>query len=159
MMLCRTAQFFFSLLPVTAIRDLLLRHHIQTCPRCQESLISQSDILSSLVMETDLQDLAPMWPSVRSRLDKKRRQNKPIPLLRWRWGYTGLTAVFLLVAVIFILVFFSNGDFQIMLESGFKVHYARIENKPAQTLFYQPQDSNMIIIWVEKNHEREMNYE
>ena len=156
---CKTVQFLFSLLPLNRFRALLIRHHIQSCPHCQKRLITQTEILSSLVKETNLEGLAPMWPAVRAKLNGRKREKNRGRGLGWQWGIAGLSAVILMAAVIFVFGFFSNGDFQIMLENGFKVHYTQINNEPAQALLYQPQDTNMIFIWVEKSNEKEMHYE
>jgi hypothetical protein len=132
-------------------QDFLLRKHIQNCPACQGNLASLEETKSLLIQEGEVGDLEDLWPKIKVRLSEEKRKKEGLRLPRWGWavGAAGLVAV----VIIGLWLFWSAHLGKPSEEPGraFQIKYIRVHNQPARTYLFQPQDSNMIIIWAEEN--------
>ncbi len=148
---CRMVNFLFSIIPLKRGQDFLLRKHIQNCPSCQENLASLEETKSVLIQEGEVGNLEDLWPKVKIKLTEEERKEKLFHLPSWGWavGAAGLIAV----VIIGLWLFWSAqlGKPSEELGRRFQIKYIRVHNKAARTYLFQPQDSNMIIIWAEEN--------
>jgi hypothetical protein len=149
---CRMFNFLFSILPLKIWQDFLLRKHIQNCPACQENLAGLEETKSLLIQEGEVEGLEGLWPKVKVQLTKEKGKERLSRLPRWKWAFG---ATFLLIAI-FLSIWF----YQLVppgkapeqdITSPLQIKYIRIYDEPARTYFFQPQDSNMIIVWAEKD--------
>ncbi|NIM90477.1 MAG: hypothetical protein GTO17_05960 [Candidatus Aminicenantes bacterium] len=148
---CRMVNFLFSIFPLKIWQDFLLRKHIQDCSCCQENLASLEEAKSLLIQEGEVGDLEGLWPKVKVQLAEEERKEKYFRLPRWGWA---VGAAGLLVAIILgVWLFWSARLGKPSEEPGspFQIKYIRVHDKPARAYLFQPQDSNMIIIWAEEN--------
>ncbi len=149
---CRMVNFLFSIFPFKIWQNFLLQKHIQNCPACQENLASLEETKSLLIQEEEVGGLERLWPKVKLQLTKEKRKERLFRLPRWGWA---VGAAFLLIAIVLGIWFYQlappGKTPEEDITSPFQIKYIRIYDKPARTYLFQPQDSNMIIIWAEKN--------
>ena len=149
---CQVANLLFSIFPFNIWQDFLLQKHIQSCPACQENLASLEETKSLLIREGDVGSLEELWPKVKVQLTKEKGKERLSRLPRWGWA---VGAACLLVAIFLSIWFYqlvpSGKAPEQDITSPLQIKYIRIYDQPARTYLFQPQDSNMIIIWAEKN--------
>ncbi|MBC8359272.1 MAG: hypothetical protein H8E54_10075 [Candidatus Aminicenantes bacterium] len=150
---CRIIDFFFFIFPLKRWRDFLIRHHVQKCSVCQEKLAGVEDVKSFLFQESDVGDMVEIWPVVKEELEeeKSREQRAVKPRLRWAVGLASLFVAAVVVVGLYFTLSSKKGPSMGDLQERFQINYISIENKPAKTYIYRPGDSNMIIVWAEKN--------
>jgi len=152
-------EVFYGLIPWKPWQGLLIRLHIEKCPRCQAGLASREAVGSLLVQERGVDIGRPLWTGVESALredsDKERTKGWAAqqPVMR-RWGWAA-AAVFLLVLITGFLLL---KDFRpeeaasaAAVPARFELEYVRVGGRPANAVVYQPQGSDMIIVWAGKS--------
>ncbi len=149
---CRMISFFFSIFPFKIWQDFLLQEHIQNCSACQRNLVSLEETKSLLIQEGEVGRLEDLWPKVKLQITKEIRKERLFRAPRWAWA---VGATFLLIAIVLGIWFYQlappGKTPEADIISPFQIKYIRIYDKPARTYLFQPKDSNMIIIWAEKN--------
>jgi hypothetical protein len=149
---CRMVNFLFSIVPFKIWQDFLLRKHIHNCPACQENLASLEETKSLLIQESEVDGLEGLWPKVRLQLTKEKRKQRLFHLPRWAWAVGAACLLIALVLAIWLYQIAPSGKTQEKeITSPLQIKYIRIYDKPARTYLFHPQDSNMIIVWAEKN--------
>jgi len=150
---CKIVDFFFFVLPLKIWRDFLIRHHIQKCPVCQSKMASPEDVKSLLIQGSVGGNLDGLWPAVKAKLSGERKKEKRFswPRLRWIAGAACLLAAVIAGIWLYSLFIHEKSPSKEDLVERFQINYIRIENKPARAFLFQPHDSNMIIIWAERN--------
>jgi hypothetical protein len=156
---CKTVNFFYALIPLSRWRDFLIRRHIEGCVHCQAGLASRAESRSLLVQEVTAPLEGTLWRGIESKLaDEECRaakaiQRKAPSALRPRQWAVAAALLLVLVTGYWILK-----DFQPEAVSAaaaapecFELAYVRVEGQPANTVIYQPQGSDMIIVWAGKN--------
>ena len=152
MLRCRIINLLLSIFPLKIWQDFLLQKHIQDCPICQEKLASREETKSLLIQESEVGNLEDLWPKVKVQLPREKRKERLFRLPRWGWavGAVGLLAA-VLIGIWLYRPFALDKSLEEELGGEFQIKYIRVDNKPARTYIFQPQDSNMIIIWAEKD--------
>jgi hypothetical protein len=156
---CRTVNFFYALIPLSRWRNFLIRRHIEGCVRCQAGLASRAESRSLLVQQGAVSFGRSLWTAVESGLAGETGEPKktisrrtPASLEARKWA---VAAALLLVLV---TGYWILKDFQSEAVSAaaaaperFELAYVRIDGVPADVVIYQPQGSDMIIVWAGKN--------
>ncbi|HUU38784.1 MAG TPA: hypothetical protein VMW46_11360 [Candidatus Desulfaltia sp.] len=156
---CKTVSFFYALIPLRPWRDLLIRRHIEGCPHCQAGLASRGESRSLFVQEGTVSSGRTLWTGIESGLAdeagepiKTISRQAPSALRRRRWAVAA--ALLLVLATGYWLL----KDYQpeaVSVASAaparFELEYVRVDGQPANAVIYQPQGSDMIIIWAGKN--------
>ena len=154
---CRMSDFFFGLVPSRTWRDFLIGLHIEKCPRCQSRLVSREEARALLVRTGDLSGIENLWPGVRSELGKAnqtghRARTRPV----WKWGWAwGAAAVLATITGIWLLRGFRTSDMptsSLPLPDRFELEYVRIGGEAANAYVYQPQNSDMVLVWAGRNN-------
>jgi hypothetical protein len=159
MSLCKMVELFYALIPWKLWQGFLIRLHIEKCPRCQECLASREAVASLLVKERGENVGRPLWTGVESALregssrEGTRGRGVQQPVMR-RWGWTVATAFLIVLIAGFLLL----KDFRpdraastAAVPARFELEYVRVGGQPANTVVYQPQGSDMIIVWAGKS--------
>lgn len=150
MLKCKIIDFFASAIPLKRWQHFLIRHHTERCPDCLKKLASEDEVKSLLIQENGVGDLEGMWPAVKM---KMRQSGERFRLRgRWRWVYSA-AALLVIIAGLIWIYFASVPPPDIseeMTGDGFKINYIKVDDKPARAYVFRPQDSNMFIVWVEK---------
>jgi len=157
MLRCRLINLFYTILPLKIWRYFLIRGHIERCPFCQAELASREAAKSLMTTENEVSLDASLWPQVKAGLVSARsdraRETRLSAQKRWRWaaGAAGLLIVGL--ASFWLLRGYRIQD---MANGGkvpdrFRINYINVEDKPAHAYLYQPSESDLIIVWVQKS--------
>jgi hypothetical protein len=145
-------NFFFSILPLKIWQDFLLRKHIQNCPACQENLASLEETKSVLIQEGEVEGHEGLWPKVKVQLTKEKGKERLSRQPHWGWAVgTACALIVALLSIWFYQLIPPGKAPEQDITSPFQIKYIRIYDEPARTYLFQPQDSNMIIVWAEKD--------
>jgi len=106
-----------------------------------------------LIEESKAGSIEGLWPEIKKKLNQEKRKKQNSLWFRLRWAFG--TASFLMAAVAGILFYrtitLDKASLKENLVERFQINYIRIENKPARAFLFQPYDSEMIVVWAEKN--------
>jgi hypothetical protein len=156
---CKTVELFYALVPLKPWRDLLIRRHVEKCPRCLAGLASREAAGSLLVQESRVNISRPLWAEVESALvgdlggERIKDRAVQLPVMR-RWGWAVATAFLIVLVTGFWLLkdFRSEGmSSSAAVPARLELEYVRVGGQPANTVVYQPQGSDIIIVWAGKN--------
>jgi len=156
---CKTVEIFYALVPLKPWRGLLIRRHVEKCLQCQAGLASREAVGSLLVRETGVNIGRSLWTEVESALavdsaaERTKDRSARLPVMR-RWGWTVATAFLAVLITGFLLLknFRPEGTASTAsVPARFELDYVRVGGHPANTVVYQPQGSDMIIVWAGTN--------
>ena len=156
---CKTVEIFYALVPVKPWRGLLIRRHIEKCPRCLAGLASREAVGSLLVRETGVNIGRSLWTEVEAALvgesggERMKDRAVELPVMR-RWGWAVATAFLAVLISGFLLLkdFRPEGTASAAaVPARFELDYVRVGGQPANAVVYQPQGSDIIIVWAGKN--------
>ncbi|MDD8027157.1 MAG: hypothetical protein PHI34_11640 [Acidobacteriota bacterium] len=147
----------YRMIPLRAVRGRLAAH-AEACPSCGRRLAGREEVKRVLISAADLGRLDDIWPAVRKGSAGRRETGAetagPAPRL-WRLAAAagGLAAAIFLTA--FAVRYFGAGANGALIPAesggGFQLHYARIDERPADTFIVQSPGDNIVLVWVEKN--------
>jgi len=150
---CKIIWYAFAFGPLKIWQDFLIRVHIERCPDCQKKLISREAVQGITIQESQCVDADSLWNGFEQKVKKTNKNERQVfgPRRRWTYGMVVLL-VFLATAIWFIVLpQLRKTRIEERINGHFRINYIRIENKPAQAYVYQPQGSQMIIVWAQKN--------
>jgi hypothetical protein len=153
MLRCKIFGFAFSLVPLKKWQNFLIGFHMEKCPKCQNLLISREDVQGITIHENHFEDTDSIWDGFEQKVREAKTGRQHVLSPRWSWAY-GIAVVLILGAAAIWFALspqFRKNQVEESLNGHFRINYMRIENKPAQAYFFQPQDSHMIIVWAQKN--------
>lgn len=154
---CKVVSFLYRLVPVRLWRAFLIRAHFEGCPHCQQELASAAEARSLFVQESDLNLACPLWGdiarSLAARDDEAAEKSGVLPgrrLGRWAWAAAGIVLV--LLAGYWAWKGFRPDGRSPMPTAPvrFELEYVRVGGQPADAYVYQPQGSDIIIVWAGK---------
>lgn len=150
MIRCKIINFLFRVLPFRAFQGILIKHHFEKCPNCQNSLVKAEDarLFLELEKEEKSSEMVNLWPGISEKLcegsgEKVRTSFFP----KWRWAFVaaGLT-IFIFIGFLYLN---RPGSLTASELDQFQINYIKVEEQPAGTYVYEPQDSELIIVWAE----------
>jgi hypothetical protein len=154
---CKTVEFFYALIPLTCWRGFLVRRHIEKCPGCLAGLASREEAGSLLVQEGSANVSRSFWNGVAGAIAEdssgERAGDKilpPLPGLRWGWAVATAFLGVLLIGLFFLRDFQPERVSADAVQARFELDYVRVGGQPANAVVYQPQGSDMIIVWAQK---------
>ena len=156
MFFCGLVEFLVSALPVRGLQDFLVRRHVQKCPRCAGRLISREEARLCLEGERDVPEDPIFVRKVAGRAAQEMTRKGPWrsrkkPFARWAYAAAGL------LFFVGVLLWFSRGGgrnsgrLAVDTREKFRINYLKVDGAPADALIIQPRDSDMVIIWVDRN--------
>jgi len=156
---CKTVEIFYALVPLKSWRGFLIRLHIEKCPRCQAGLANREAVGSLLVHERGVNLGRSLWTGVESALREdsgremtRGRAFQPTSMRRWGWAAAASFLFVLIAGFLLLKDFRPEGESSTAaLPPRFELEYVRIGGQPANTVVYQPQGSDMIIVWAGKS--------
>jgi len=153
MLNCRIVEILFSIVPLNLWKDMLIRHHILKCSRCQGFLVDIKEVKTLLLQEKGTENLEGIWPEIKTRIRAERETKRSFSRPRLRWAISvAILLVLITSGIWFSLVKLDNKKAsEQSIARSFQINYIKIGNKPANAYLYQPKDSEMIFIWAEKN--------
>ncbi|MBN1222998.1 MAG: hypothetical protein JXB23_07095 [Candidatus Aminicenantes bacterium] len=153
MLTCKIAGILFSTVPIKRWQAFVIEHHIGNCPFCREQLAEMDEVKSLLIKEDRQLDSERMWSSFLSRMTRRTKPAQPFFTFRWKWVYGLAVTVAAIAAVLFIREFALRNEIPdgSDVNGHFQINYVQIGDRPARVFVYKPVDSDMIIIWAQKN--------
>ena len=158
MLKCRIAGFLYGAFPLYRWRSFLIRRHMEACPLCQAGLASRDEALLLLTRDSDVKDVGFLWPGIRRRL-KEGPVEPGKPRIAWKLGWNSALGAAAAVAAVTSLVMLLRGFRPETIaapgsgNNGIQVVSLMVEGRPADAVYFHPQDSEMVIIWAEKVRE------
>jgi hypothetical protein len=155
MISCSAANLLYRLVPVKPWRALLIRAHFECCPRCQKELAGAAEARSLFVQESDSRPSESLWQGIARSLAESdnRPADRPQRVFGsrvWRWAAAG-------IVVVFLAGYWAWKDFRpdgvppmAASPARFELEYVRVDGRPADAYVYQPQGSDIIIVWAGK---------
>ena len=160
-------DFLFRILPFAALKDALIRGHIECCPECGRRLATVDEARLAIVRAAELGDTDRLQRAVMAEIEggetlpaiapaRDRSSSVLAPVWRWAAAAAGMFAAVMATAA--LVLFFQSGapSGPVVLETAeadqFQITYVKIADEPAQTYIFKPHDSNIVIIWAGKTH-------
>lgn len=142
-----------AIIPIKVWQDFLLHSHVHRCETCRSKLATLDEVKSVLYQESDVEDLREIWPAVEAGITTKKAERKGSFPVGLKWALPTACLVLLIVmGIMFIPMLQRNGGSGGQDQgSKFQINSIRVGNEPATPFLYQPQDSDMIIVWAEKS--------
>jgi hypothetical protein len=157
---CKGVDFLFRILPFTFLKDYLIRFHVVRCRHCRAALVSSDEARSLLYSEEDFKEGIDLWPRVGRELKASVPWKRAVRMPLSRGGFLAGAAALLLACLLLVWnVLVQESSELRTAEEGFRIRSIQIDNEPAQAFLYQPSDSDMVFVWVEKNKNEEIYYE
>ncbi len=149
MIRCKLINFLFHVFPFRAFQGMLIKHHFEKCPKCQNSLVKAEDARLFIEKEEKVREMVNLWPGISEKLcessgEKVRASFFP----KWRWAISaaGLT-IFIFTGFLYLN---RHDSLAVASEQDqFQINYIKVEEKPAGTYVYEPEDVEMITVWAE----------
>ncbi len=150
---CKFIQFLLSIIPLKIWQDFLIRSHVYKCDECKSQLASPDDVKALLYQESDVENFREIWPHIKEGISEKKMGRKAFFPFRLKWILATASFMSLIIAgILFYSIFIRNTGLTEQDQGGkFQINSIRVNNEPATPFLYQPQDSEMIIIWAEKS--------
>jgi hypothetical protein len=152
---CKVVSFLYSLVPERLWRAFLIRVHFERCPHCQKKLASAAEARSLFVQEADIRPVHPLWGDIARSLaarddEPAERSGSLFGRRLWRWAAAGIVLV--LLAGYWAWKGFRPDGRSPMPTAPvrFELEYVRVGGQPADAYVYQPQGSDLIIVWAGK---------
>jgi len=157
MRFCRIVDRLYDAVPSRAFRGWLIRSHMERCEFCQAGLVGRGAARSLFVAPEDFGAADRLWakigPSVTAR-GPQPSEHAAAPRLRLAWA-AGAVSLFVTAVVGFWLLSgirtagTGPGTGAVPAADRFQMDYVRVGGADARTFVYQPNDSEMIIVWAE----------
>jgi hypothetical protein len=151
---CKIVDVLYAAIPLSAVRDFLIRRHIEKCGRCQARLISRPEAEALFVKPSDMGPSGDLWRRIEPRVGRPVPAPATMPAgPRWEWAAALATALFFAAAGFWLLRGVRSERVIVELvrpADRFEINYINVGGAPAQAFIYQPQGSDMIIVWAEK---------
>ncbi len=153
MLRCKVVHLLLSIFPFHSWQDLLIRSHIQKCDVCMSRVASRDEAKALVFSEDDVQEFQDLWPSVKTGIVTKDPEKKTRFSINRKWAFAsaGIVIVFL-AGFLFYNLLFQEGILSGQGgETRFRINSIRVGDEPATPFVYQPKDSDVVLIWAEKN--------
>jgi hypothetical protein len=150
---CRVIDFLYGAIPVLRWRGYLVRFHYDRCPACRARLAGPEEARRLLVRESELGEVPDFWPVVERSLNKRPNPGRPAAHLYWRWAGIAV-AILLVVAALNLWILRRAGPPEpAPYAEGevFSLLSVRVDQRPASAFVFQPNDSPLVLVWVERS--------
>ena len=149
---CEVNHFLLSIFPLRSWQSFLIRTHIQNCEACRRQLASREEVKDLIIQESEVEGFRDLWPAIKSGISERAPEKSPKYPLNRRWAFAASIAVVILAGFVFFLTISQKGA--LLDQEGqarFQINSIRVGDEPATPFVYQPKDSDMILVWAEKN--------
>ena len=160
-MKCQIYKFLYKMVPVVRWRVRLMDRHFSRCPHCMEALAAVNQIDSIGITPGTVDPGVDLWPGVENRLAVEESTQTPAPKRikprrrTWGWALAGAAALVLALLIPPALQQDpANTGKQNKITAQDKkiiINSVTVENRPAKTFYFQPENKDRLIIWVKKN--------
>jgi hypothetical protein len=152
MLSCNAADRLYRSVPVKSWRAFLIRVHFERCPACQEALAGAEEARSLFAQKTDFRASEAFWrriarslaePDEKTLRGSSRTARRPV----WQWAAAGVVVA--LLAGYWVFRDFRPDGLPAAASASarFELEYVRVGGLPADAYVYQPQGSDIVIVW------------
>jgi hypothetical protein len=116
-------------------------------------LASREEASALIIQEKEVEDFKDLWPDVKSGIIENRFEKKAVSSVNRRWIFAaaGIAALFM-AGILFVISLSQNGiPIDQNGEVKFKINSIRVGGEVATPFLYQPKDSDIILVWAEKD--------
>lgn len=156
MAFCKTADLLYAALPLRPLRSLLIRGHMESCPRCQARLLSREEARSLLVASGEMGDPGELWRRISAEAGRftEGPATRPARSGAMRpWAAVVAMAAVLAVTGFWLLRELGQPGFDasaVAPAGRFELDYVNVGGLPAQTFVYQPQGTDTVFVWASR---------
>ncbi len=152
MLSCNAADRLYRFVPVKSWRAFLIRVHFERCPACQKALAGAAEARTLLAQNTGFRASEALWRRVARSLaepDEKslRRSSRNARRPVWQWAAAGAVVAFLAGYWVFRDFRPAGVRAAASASARFELEYVRVGGLPANAYVYQPQGSDMVMVW------------
>jgi hypothetical protein len=155
MVSCKIVNVLYGAVPSRLFRNFLIRTHVERCGRCQARLVSRTEAEALFVKSGDVGAVEQLWRRIERRTGPGTAVPEKTPAgLCWEWAAGAATLLLAAAASLWLL----RGVQTVAVRTDdarpagrFEINYINVDGAPAQAYIYQPQGSDMIIVWAGKN--------
>jgi hypothetical protein len=157
MAFCKMVDTVYSAIPLGWLRDLLIRKHMESCPRCQGRLASRAEVKRLFVAPEEVGTTEDLWRRVSARAlaaDAAARRRSAPAGAAWRWAAAAAAAAVIAVTGFWLLREVQRPGFEtaaVRPADRFEIEYVNVGGAPAQAFVYQPQGSDTVFVWAARN--------
>jgi hypothetical protein len=159
-MKCQVYKFLYKMVPIVRWRVFLMDRHFSRCPLCIEALAAVNQIDSIGITPGTVDPGVDLWAGTANRLAAAERAEPPAPKRikprrrTWAWALAGAAVLALAILIPPALQHGpgSSGEQNEMAAQDKKIiiNSVTVENRPAKTFYFQPENKDRLIIWVKK---------
>jgi hypothetical protein len=155
MLSCNDADLLYKFVPLRAWRAFLVRVHFERCPACQKALAGAAEARSLFAQETDFRPSEALWrrvarPLAEANGETATEARRPAGSRVWRWAAAGVVVAFLAGYWVFKDPRPDGVPALAASPARFELEYVRVDGLPADAYIYQPQGSDIVIVWAGK---------
>lgn len=150
--MCRLFRWLFAVLPLPALRARLIARHLESCPACASRLAEDEALRRLLPPPAWLAEAPDLWPGIAAGIRRLEAGSprRPAAFPRLRWAVVGTLAAMLLLPLLYMLRRPAPRVVHTR-PASFALLSATIDGQPATPYVFQAPDSDLVIVWLEKN--------
>jgi hypothetical protein len=156
MAFCKTAERLYAAIPLRPLSSLLIRVHMEKCPRCQARLLSREEARGLLVAPGELGHPSALWGRIFSGAGGLEARPSARPALygaESRWAAVAAVTAVVIVTGFWLLRVVERPAFdaRVVAPAGrFELEYVNVGGMPAQTFVFQPQGTDTVFVWASR---------
>jgi hypothetical protein len=169
-MKCYIYRFLYKIVPVKKWQAFCIHRHFSTCVKCREEFFA-ADFIGPIGVSPDKVNVPEdVWRNISKRIEKielshypdrvknktkikKKMKWSPGDIFNWKWAVVVVVILLLLVPFIPSRKRTENIKIEkpVVVENReIIIQSIKIENQPANVVYFQPGSKNRIIVWVKK---------
>lgn len=169
-MRCHIYRFLYKIVPLKKWQAFCINRHFSACPKCQEEFFAADSIGTIGITPDKVKILPGLWWNINKRIEeiqhphhpgliknkakfKKKIKWRPGDTFNWKWAVVTMVILFLLVPFIILRKGADNTGSEklIVVENReIVIQSIKVENQPANVVYFQPGNKNRLIVWVKK---------
>ncbi len=161
-MRCHIYRFLYKMVPIKKWQAFCNNRHFLACPKCREEFFA-ADSIGPIGITPDKVEVPPeLWWNINKRIEEIQHPHHPGLVknkakikkkIIWKWA--AATVVILLLLVPFIILrkgTDNTGSEKLIVVENREIiiQSIKVENQPANVVYFQPGTKNRLIVWVKK---------
>lgn len=169
-MKCHIYRFLYKMVRIKKWQAFCIHRHFSACSKCREEFFA-ADSTGPIGITPDKVEVPPgLWWNINKRIEeiqhphypglvknktkiKKKIKWRPGAALNWKWAAATVVILFLLVPFIILRKGTDNtGSEKLIVVENREIiiQSIKVENQPANVVYFQPGSKNRLIVWVKK---------
>jgi hypothetical protein len=166
-MRCHIYRFLYKIVPVKKWRAFCIHRHFSACPKCREEFFAADSIGPIGITPGKVKVPADVWWNINKRIEEIQHPDHPglvknkakikkkinWDTFNWKWAVATVVILFLVVPFIILRKGTDNTrsvKFIVVENREIIIQSIKVENQPANVVYFQPGSKNRLIVWVKK---------